>query len=326
MKKYLLLLLCFLSILEVSANENPCKKTDSLVISTGLQFSAANPLGTVVTVPGIDPYWQITAVSTLMQQSTLTPTFYANVLSNLPTTWYNNLPNSQWISSISSGQQLIDNNLDSGMYWSEYSRDFRVCGEDTFNFNFNLSNDDGLDFIMIDNSIINLSGLPQPNNYPSSAYFSGTINYQFQVVLGSGWHRLTLRVQNYISPNAGNAHGINLAGAITSATQNSTLFQNYSDSNCVCNNPTNDTTTSSVKALQKENISIYPNPTKNNLVVDFPESGDLAIINQLGQVVNTTKILNKGKQTIQLEYLPTGMYFIRFTGKSKTYLNQFIKQ
>lgn len=102
--------------------------------------------------------------------------------------------------------------------------------------------------------------------------------------------------------------------------------------NCIAvwgNNPV------SVNELNKKNehIKIFPNPTTNQLTLEFEqndsESTLLEIKNILGQTVYTeTFKSNIGKQlkTIDVSLFQNGVYFIQLKNQNKTYSAKFIKQ
>jgi hypothetical protein len=81
-------------------------------------------------------------------------------------------------------------------------------------------------------------------------------------------------------------------------------------------------------------FNIYPNPTKNNLNLDFlaPNSENsytLNIFNALGQLVLTKNIVShKGLNQLQIDVqeLNQGTYTIQLASTSKSYRRSFIKQ
>lgn len=56
-------------------------------------------------------------------------------------------------------------------------------------------------------------------------------------------------------------------------------------------------------------VNIYPNPVKEKLIIEAKETYHLTINNSLGKIVKKTKIY-AGINTISLEELPSGVYFI----------------
>ena len=77
----------------------------------------------------------------------------------------------------------------------------------------------------------------------------------------------------------------------------------------------------------KENkkIHVYPNPSCDNISIDFPQNACIEIINIHGQTLFSKK-LGIQKATIDISFLKTGLYFVRATTKDEVSVNQFIKE
>lgn len=61
----------------------------------------------------------------------------------------------------------------------------------------------------------------------------------------------------------------------------------------------------------ENNISIYPNPTKNYLTIDYNEPiEEIRIINTLGMEIFSQKNMNSGKNVIHLDTYTRGVYYI----------------
>ena len=78
-------------------------------------------------------------------------------------------------------------------------------------------------------------------------------------------------------------------------------------------------------------VTIYPNPAENylNILYDFANNdfAQLSIYNEIGQEVDKIFIDNsKGKETINIENLPGGVYFIKFIIGNETKTIKFIKK
>ncbi len=58
-------------------------------------------------------------------------------------------------------------------------------------------------------------------------------------------------------------------------------------------------------------MSLYPNPTNSNINIVTPVEGNLSIVNNLGQTVNTIQ-LKENTTTVSLSELPCGVYFVSF--------------
>ena len=62
---------------------------------------------------------------------------------------------------------------------------------------------------------------------------------------------------------------------------------------------------------------MYPNPSKGIISILSDTDGDFRVVNQLGQTVKTFKVTNSSNNTIDLEYLNNGIYFIQGTNGTK---------
>lgn len=67
-------------------------------------------------------------------------------------------------------------------------------------------------------------------------------------------------------------------------------------------------------------VKVYPNPVKDNLFVDLSDTSNITVYNMNGQQVDT-KLLNKGKNTINTQSWQTGIYIIKISaaGVEKTF-------
>ncbi|MCE3227092.1 MAG: hypothetical protein K0S32_1643 [Bacteroidetes bacterium] len=64
-------------------------------------------------------------------------------------------------------------------------------------------------------------------------------------------------------------------------------------------------------------LSVYPNPAKNNVTIEYATTFAYTLFNQLGQIVKANKN-NLGKTLVDLSELPKGLYFIEVqSGKEK---------
>lgn len=64
--------------------------------------------------------------------------------------------------------------------------------------------------------------------------------------------------------------------------------------------------------LDEKTFSIYPNPTFATLTLEFPQviSGSFQLIDVAGQIHGMDKFSNQSILTINIEAIPTGIYFI----------------
>ncbi len=67
----------------------------------------------------------------------------------------------------------------------------------------------------------------------------------------------------------------------------------------------------------KSDIHVYPNPAKQNIIIELPEnfndSNQLQLYDQQGRLVYNLQQLSNGKREITLPLLPAGMYTLRIT-------------
>ena len=74
------------------------------------------------------------------------------------------------------------------------------------------------------------------------------------------------------------------------------------------------------------NISIYPNPTKDNLTIETNLNTEqrIEIVNLIGQTVYTT-IINK-KATINTSAFANGVYILKLSSDKETVVRKFVKE
>jgi hypothetical protein len=66
----------------------------------------------------------------------------------------------------------------------------------------------------------------------------------------------------------------------------------------------------------EKNINVYPNPTTQQLTIDYtPAIQQLSIVNLLGQSLKTLKINDLGRLNVDVSDLPTGVYFLKINEK-----------
>ena len=78
------------------------------------------------------------------------------------------------------------------------------------------------------------------------------------------------------------------------------------------------------------NISIYPNPAQNNLIIDGiinNEGVDLSITDITGKaIVNYSSTSNNNQKLINISELSSGVYFIKLNKEGATQTLKFVKQ
>ncbi|MCB0807397.1 MAG: T9SS type A sorting domain-containing protein, partial [Bacteroidales bacterium] len=78
------------------------------------------------------------------------------------------------------------------------------------------------------------------------------------------------------------------------------------------------------KAEKTDNkISIYPNPSRDHLIIQGAKGTDLTIMNTIGLPVLKKEIL-EDNQVLTLEEMNNGIYFLYFKKKDKLILKRFV--
>lgn len=216
--------------------QNPCTTVSSIGINTGYNYNTSSlvPLNTP------DPSWDITW---------LTPTCAAMVGSSVPydaTTPASNLwpvlssPNSRWISFLPGTYSTPGVLADTMRYGATFTRQFRTCTDDNFNFNLNIAFDNFYTSITVDGISMPVGGPPfgQSANLTISNYTTWT-PISFSRFLAAGTHTISITVHNYPQSASANPHGLNVDGAISSASGSPSLVSNTSPADCSCTPPCN---------------------------------------------------------------------------------------
>lgn len=81
--------------------------------------------------------------------------------------------------------------------------------------------------------------------------------------------------------------------------------------------------TTRVRDLQRPDIKIYPNPTKNVLILEgFSGVGTITIFDAGGKILHTQTMISR---QVEIGHLKSGIYFIRVSDKKGVVTKQFIK-
>ncbi|MFT5243930.1 MAG: hypothetical protein ACI8QQ_001863 [Psychroserpens sp.] len=82
--------------------------------------------------------------------------------------------------------------------------------------------------------------------------------------------------------------------------------------------------------FSSNNITVYPNPTKNVLNIKLTNTNDLpdsyTVYNMLGQIMSSKKIKQVDDLSIQTNTLSNGVYYIEFTKENNSSTIPFIKK
>lgn len=71
-------------------------------------------------------------------------------------------------------------------------------------------------------------------------------------------------------------------------------------------------------------LSIFPNPARDNVQIDFPTAGQLSIYNQQGKLLFTQN-MDSGLQSLPISFLPRGIYFLRFENQTANYIERLVR-
>ncbi|MCW5908600.1 MAG: lamin tail domain-containing protein [Chitinophagales bacterium] len=88
----------------------------------------------------------------------------------------------------------------------------------------------------------------------------------------------------------------------------------------------NDSAVGISKLDWENNLKVFPNPVQNMLNVESDyDAAELRISDVLGNIVVPATALNKGKNMIDMSYLPQGMYFITATNQGTAVTKRLLK-
>jgi hypothetical protein len=73
-------------------------------------------------------------------------------------------------------------------------------------------------------------------------------------------------------------------------------------------------------------VLLYPNPVSNELNIDITETCTVSVLNLKGEVLITKKYSEKGKKTILLGGLSSGLYLCQYVSNKKVKTIKIIKE
>lgn len=77
--------------------------------------------------------------------------------------------------------------------------------------------------------------------------------------------------------------------------------------------------------LQNSEVKLYPNPTQNVINIEVKEVGSIQIIDALGQSLHWQEV-NLGKNKINVEPFPSGIYYVRYCTPFNQFTLKWVKQ
>lgn len=84
------------------------------------------------------------------------------------------------------------------------------------------------------------------------------------------------------------------------------------------------TSTALTERIVSNPISLYPNPTSNELTIDTEQKiSEVSIIDITGKIIMITK---QNTKTINVSDLSNGLYFIKLSTGERTITKKFLKQ
>jgi len=209
-----------------------CDLVSSLNINTGYDHKAS----VLLTSGQPDNYWQVTALSA----------FSASMYPGMPSLpyqaitavgiWPTRTSTSEWISFIPGGTYTQPAVVEDDSMWVEYSRDFRLCSDDTLSFNLQLSNDNYCERMTVDGTAVPIAApFSQPAAPTASFYSAWTTITPFTMALTAGTHRLTFRIHNYnVHASGSNPTGMTLTGNISSSGAHKSIVGYAALPGCSC--------------------------------------------------------------------------------------------
>jgi septum formation inhibitor-activating ATPase MinD len=102
---------------------------------------------------------------------------------------------------------------------------------------------------------------------------------------------------------------------------NNLMFLNFTDLSTNVEEPL---------SVQKQMLSVYPNPVTNVLNIDITgtvqEEGTLIIFNFEGKPVLNRQVSHAGVLSLDISHLPKGLYLCRYANMTETRTVKIIKQ
>ncbi len=199
--------------------------TSSIVVNTGYD----PVMGTALAPCAPDPLWYVSTLSADANADGCgggcVPSYPAVVIPHLVGWWTPPPPQSGWLSFICANAYpttaVRPGTGVPSVYTMTLSRPFNVCGDDHFDLNLNIANDNYITNINIDGGANLIT--PQAAGF-TLWHFNVMTNYYIpQVPLTCGPHVLNVTIVNDPVNHMNNGHGLCVTGTITSTSMANTL-------------------------------------------------------------------------------------------------------
>lgn len=82
---------------------------------------------------------------------------------------------------------------------------------------------------------------------------------------------------------------------------------------------------SGIKQIETEQLKVYPNPTKGDVIIDIASNGSMSVYNLLGQLMMQLP-LNTGKNYININGLNNGVYTLQIIANEKVLNRTLVKE
>ena len=79
----------------------------------------------------------------------------------------------------------------------------------------------------------------------------------------------------------------------------------------------------------QQQLAVYPNPFKDNFTVKVKSSGNVLkvkVVNVIGQTVKEVEAINTDETNIDLQNVPSGIYYVQVTRADKIYVQKIVKE
>jgi hypothetical protein len=85
-------------------------------------------------------------------------------------------------------------------------------------------------------------------------------------------------------------------------------------------------TATSLRKVNNVFVSVYPNPAKDEITIQYPEIRQITISNIVGQRISSMEFQLTGHKVVDISSLESGVYFITLDSADGTVSTKFVKQ